>query len=158
VIQVRDPLAGEKPAPAGGSWINLPHLEIWIGHNDQNVFTRLPLAELSQIGIDLDGRIHEGVGKKAPLPSVERWQAKDASGRPVVALRVRWTDEYALLHGAAIVYSQAQSGKQSRLVATAGIVNNRPLYVPEIISIGSNDMDPRPGSCRVDQGRLSMTR
>jgi hypothetical protein len=157
LIQVLDPLAGEQSAPAGGSWINLPHLEMWIGHNDMNVFTRLPLAELNQIGIDLDGRVYQGVGKKAPLPTVERWQAKDGSGRAVVVMRVRWADEFALLHGAAIVYSQAQAGKQTRLVATTGIVNNRPLYVPEIVSLGMNDIDPRPGRCRIDQGRLSKS-
>ena len=70
LIQVLDPLAAEPPTAGGGSWINLPHIEVWIGHNDMNVFTRLPLAELSQIGIYLDGHLHEGVGKKAPLPSV----------------------------------------------------------------------------------------
>jgi hypothetical protein len=155
LIQVFDPLAAQQAAPAGTSWINLPHLEIWIGHNDTNVFTRLPLAELSQIGIDLDGRVHEGVGKKSALPAVKRWQASDASGRPVVVLRLHWADEYALLHGAAIVYSQAQAGKQARMVATTGIVNNQPLYVPEVVSIPKSDTDPQPGRCRIDQGRLS---
>ena len=157
LIQILDPLAAEQPTRPGGSWVNLPHIELWSGHNDANVFTRLPLSELAQIGIDLNGGIHEGVGKKAALPSVERWPGMDASGRPVVVLRVRWADEYALLHGAALVYSQAEAGKQARLMATTGIVNNRPLYVPEIVSLRGADVDPTPGRCRVDQGRLSKS-
>jgi hypothetical protein len=156
LIQVFDPTAATQPAPAGGSWINLPHLEIWVGRNGENLFTRLPLADLSQIGVDLNGRVYDGVGKKGPPPSVERWQASDASGRPVVVLRLSWADEYALLRGTALVYSQAEAGKQARLVSTTGIANNRPLYVPEIVSIPKRDAGPQPGSCRVRDGQLSM--
>jgi hypothetical protein len=156
VIQVLDPMAAAQPAPAGGSWINLPHLEIWVGRNGENLRTRLALDDLSQIGIDLDGRTYQGVGKKDPLPAVERWQANDPSSRPTVVLRVTWPDQYALAHGAALAYSQADTGKQARLVATTGIVNNRPLYVPDIVPIPRRDSGPQPGRCLVRDGRLSL--
>ena len=154
--QVFDPAAATQAVPAGGSWINLPHLEIWVGRNGENLRTRLALDDLFQIGVDLDGRVHEGVGNKAPLPSVERWQARDASGRPVVVLRLTWADEYALMGGGALVYSQAEAGKQARLVATTGIVNNRPLYVPDIVRIARRDDGPQPGRCVIRDGRLSI--
>ena len=156
LIQVFDPAAATQAAPAGGSWINLPHLELWIGRNGENLRTRLSLDDLFQIGVDLDGRVHEGVGNKTALPSVERWQARDASGRPVIVLRLSWADQYALLGGAALVYSQAEAGKQARLVATTGIVNNRPLYVPDIVRIGRRDDGPQPGRCLIRDGRLSI--
>jgi hypothetical protein len=156
LIQVFDPAAATQAVPAGGSWINLPHLEIWVGRNGENLRTRLALDDLFQIGVDLDGRVHEGVGNKAALPSVERWQARDASGRPVVVLRLTWADEYALIGGGALVYSQAEAGKQARLVATTGIVNNRPLYVPDIVRIARRDDDLQPGRCLIRDGRLSI--
>jgi hypothetical protein len=156
VVQVFDPSAAGQPAPAGGSWINLPHLEIWIGRNDENLFTHLPLSQLTQIGVDLDGRVYQGAGAKQALPTVERWQASDAAGRPVVVLRLTWNDEYALLRGAALVYSQADAGKQARLVATTGIADNRPLYVSEIVTVPQRESGPQPGRCSVRDGRLSI--
>lgn len=156
VIQVYDPTAAGQPAPAGGSWINLPHLEIWVGRNSEYLRTRLPLHDLSQIGVDLNGRVYQGLGEKEPMPSVERWQARDESGRPVTVLRLTWADQYALLRGVALVYSQADAGRQARLVATTGIVNNLPLYMPDIISISRRETGPQPGRCVVRDGRLSI--
>jgi hypothetical protein len=147
LIQVRDPLAGSQPAPAGGSWIHRPHLEVWVGLNRENLYVRLPLDQVTQIGVDLDGKTYQGAGRKGPLPSVERWSVRDATGRPAVVLRLTWPDEYALLGGVAVVYSQAEGGRQTRLVATTGIVNNRPLYVPTIVPLAE-------GACRVRDGRL----
>lgn len=133
-----------------GSWINLPHAEVWIGLNTYGFRTRLPANELTQIGVDLNGKVYAGVGKKETLPAVERWQALDGAGRPVVVMRLTWPDEMKFLYGIAIVYSQAEAGKQVRLVATTGIVNNRPLYVPDIMSLSGE------GNCRVRNGLLSL--
>ena len=55
LVQVFDPVAGEPSAPAAGSWINLPHIEIWIDF-DAEERTRVPLNELTQIGVDLSGK------------------------------------------------------------------------------------------------------
>jgi len=116
----------------------------------------LPVNELTQIGVDLNGKVYAGVGKKEPLPAVERWQARDGAGRPVVVLRLTWPNENEFLYGIATVYSQAEGGKQARLVATAGIVKNRPIYVPDIMSLPGGDIDPQPGNCRVRNGLLSL--
>lgn len=156
VIQVFDPTAASPPTPAAGSWVNRPHVEIWRGHNGENQRARLPLAELSQIGIDMDGKAYAGIGRKVPLPAIERWQARDEDGRPVTVLRVVWPDTYALLHGVALVYSQADGGRQARLVATTGIVNNRPLYLPDIVTIPAREGGPQPGHCAMRDGRLSL--
>jgi hypothetical protein len=155
LIQVLDPTAAAQPVPAGGSWINLPHVEVWVGRNGENIRTRLPLDQLQQIGVDLGGNIHRGVGKAGALPTVERWQASDASGRPVVVLRLHWEDQYALLNGVALVYSQADVDRQARLASTTGIVNNRPLYVPNIVTLPDDSMARKSSRCRVRDGRLS---
>jgi hypothetical protein len=157
LIQVFDPTASSPPAPTGGSWINLPHVEVWVGLNRENIRTRLPLDQLQQIGIDLGGGVHRGVGKAAPLPTVERWQAKDAAGRPVVVLRLHWPDQYALLNGVALVYSQAEAGKQARMVSTTGIANNRPLYLPGIVSLSDDASAAKSARCRVRNGQLAAS-
>ena len=157
LIQVFDPLAASQPASANASWINLPHIELWIGLNQENVRTSLPLNQLQQIGVDLEGRVHRGVGKAAPLPTVQRWQARDADGRPVTVLRLDWTDDYALLNGVALVYSQAEAGKQTRLVSTTGIANNRPLYVPSIVQLYDESPMKKLGRCSVREGRLERS-
>lgn len=152
VIQVFDPLAAGQPAP-GASWIHLPHVELWVGLNDMQIRTRLALDQLRQIGVDLDGRVYEGAGRKGPVPKVERWTAKDEVGRPVVVLRLSWAEDYALINGVALVYSQAEAGKQARLVATTGIAANRPLYVPDLARFIRPDKEEAPG-CLVRDGRL----
>jgi len=91
-----------------------------------------------------------------PLPAVERWQAADEAGRAVTVLRVSWPDTYALLHGIALVYSQADGGRQARLAASTGIVGNRPLYLPDVVSIPGRDSGPQPGHCEMRDGHLSL--
>ena len=154
LIQVFDPLAASQPASANASWSNFPHVELWIGQNQENVRTSLPLNQLQQIGIDLEGRVHRGVGKAAPLPTVQRWQARDADSRPLTVLRLDWSDDYALLNGVALIYSQAEAGKQTRLVSTTGIVNNRPLYVPSVVQLYDESPMKKIGRCSVHEGRL----
>lgn len=155
LIQVSDPLAAGQPAAAGGSWINAPHVELWIGLNKDEGRTNLPLHQVQQIGIGLDGKVNRGVGAAAALPAVQRWPARDAEGRAVTVLRLDWMDDYALLNGVALVYSQAENGKQARLVSTTGIANNRPLYLPNIVQLYS-DPAKKIGACRIQDGRLTI--
>lgn len=155
LVQVRDPLAANQPAPAGGSWVNLPHVEIWVGHNtEQYTYTQLPLTELLQVGIDLEGKVYRGVGRAGVLPKVRRWQANDEAGRPVTLLEAKWPDDFALLGGVAVVYSQAEAGLQARMVSTTGIVNNRPLYVPQIIDLQDRQEPDKQGRCRLSGNRM----
>jgi hypothetical protein len=90
------------------------------------------------------------------MPSAQRWLTHDAAGHPVVVLRLTWPNDHQLLSGTAIVYSQAEAGRQARLVATTGIVKNHPLYVPAVVSLPNGNVEPRPGGCRIHDGRLSM--
>lgn len=152
IVQVFDPVPAA--APSGGSWINQPHLEIWVGQNGEEINTMLPLNQMTQIGVTLDGAVHRGVGKPSPPPRVERWASRDERGRPVVVLRLVWPDEYALLNGVTVVYSQAEAGKQGRLVSTAGFAGNRPIYVPDILTLAGRPSASDSGLCRIQDGRL----
>jgi hypothetical protein len=156
IVQVFDPLLSVPPSasPSGGSWIHLPHLEIWVGQNGENIRTMLPLGQMSQTGVTLDGTVHPGVGKAGPPPKVERWTARDERGRPVVVLRLVWPDEFALLNGVTLVYSQAEAGRQTRLVATAGFADNLPIYVSEVLTLRGAPSTSDSGLCRVRDGRL----
>ena len=152
LIQVFDPTP--VAAPSGGSWIHQPHLEIWVGRNGEEINTMLPLGQMTQTGITLDGTVHRGVGKPGPLPKVERWTTRDERGRPVTVLRLMWPDEFALINGVTVVYSQAEAGKQARLVATAGFANNRPIYVPDVLTLPGRPSTSDSGLCRVQGGIL----
>jgi hypothetical protein len=155
LIQVFDPLAEASGRAPPRSWIDLPHAEIWSGH-DAESHTRPPLSKVSQIAVDLNGNVHVGVGLKDAAPAIERWQARDGNNRPVVVMLLKWADDTQFLGGAAIVYSQAEHGRQTRLVANTGIVNNRPLYLPDIVSLPNGTIEPPPGKCRIQDGRLSL--
>ena len=153
-IQVYDPAAaGQSSAP---SWVNLPHIEIWTGLGTEGNRTRLQFNQLAQAAVDLNGKVYPGVGKKEPLPTVERWEGRDTAGHPVVLMRLTWAKDMEFLYGGAIVYSQAVAGKQTRLVATTGIVKNHPLYVPDITSLPNGMVEPKPGVCSIHDGRLLM--
>lgn len=151
IVQVFDPVPGA--APSGGSWIHQPHLEIWVGQNGEEINTMLPLGQMTQTGITLDGGVHRGVGKPSPPPKVERWTARDERSRPVAVLRLVWPDEFALINGIAVVYSQAEAGKQARLVSTAGFAGSRPTYVPDVQTLAGRPSTSESGLCRV-QGSL----
>jgi hypothetical protein len=147
IVQVFDPVPAA--APSGGSWIHQPHLEIWVGQNDEQINTMLPLGQMTQTGITLDGAVHRGVGKPGSPPRVERWLARDERSRPVTVLRLVWPDEFALINGVTVVYSQAESGKQARLVSTAGFAGNRPIYVPDVQTLAGRPSTSDSGLCRV---------
>ncbi len=152
IVQVFDPLPAA--APAGDSWINQPHLEIWVGRNEENLNTMLPLGQMTQTGITLDGAVHRGVGKAGAPPKVERWMARDERDRPVTVLRIVWPDEYGLINGVAVVYSQAEAGKQARLLSTAGFAGNRPIYIPDTLTLAGRPSTSDRGLCRIEKGRL----
>jgi hypothetical protein len=71
-------------------------------------------------------------------------------------MRLTWAKDMEFLYGGAVVYSQAVGGKQTRLVATTGIVKNHPLYVPDITSLPNGMVVPLPGHCSIHDGRLSI--
>ena len=157
LIQVFDPLAESGGGAAPRSWIDLPHVEIWIGHDTDQRHTRLPLSNVSQTAVDLSGNVYAGAGRK-DMPS-----GPGAGGRATAAIDrsvwmlLKWADDTQLLGGAAIVYSQARAGPSRHgLVANTSIINNRPLYLPDIVSLPNGSIEPSPGRCRIDNGRLSI--
>ena len=152
IVQVFDPVPAA--VPSAGSWIHLPHLEVWVGQNGEEINTMLPLGQMTQTGVTLDGVVHRGIGKASPPPKAERWTARDERGRSVVVLRLVWADEYALINGVTVVYSQAEAGKQSRLVSTAGFANNRPIYVPDVLTLTGRPSTSDSGLCRVEDNKL----
>jgi hypothetical protein len=150
LIQIRDPLAAEaRKAAQGLSWIKEPHVEIWTAREGEffEGDPSIPEKQYDQIGINLDGSVHVGVGKPEKLPLVTGWPARDEQGRDVTVLRVTWEDEYGLLNGLGVVYSQAQDGKQMRLVSNAPIKKNKPLFLPQIWSNYPEEGDVPNGGC-----------
>lgn len=148
LIQVRDPLAAK--ADAGASWIKQPHVEIWTaaeGELFEGDAEQGPEKQYFQLGIGLDGKVNVGAGQPAALPKVTSWQAKDEEGRDVTVLRVTWEDEAALIYGLGIVYSQAEGGKQARLISTAPIKKNKPLFLPTIWHNSQDESGAPGGAC-----------
>lgn len=128
VVQVFDPLA--KANQYASSWVHQPHVELWRVPSSADTLAGYAHPKtVEQIGIDLNGKPWPGLNV-AKLPQIERWAAMDERGREVVVMRVSWTEDNALSWGIAAVYSQADRGRQTRLVATTGIERNRPLFLP----------------------------
>lgn len=128
VVQVFDPLA--RANRFATSWVHQPHVELWrIPQSGDSFAGYSNPKNVEQIGIDLDGKPWPGINA-GKLPGVERWTTRDEKGREVIAMRVTWAEEDALAWGIAAVYSQAEQGRQARLVATTGIERNRPLFLP----------------------------
>jgi hypothetical protein len=130
VVQVFDPAPG---ASAGKSWIGGSHVEVWLPKDADAPPTR---GNLDQLAFDLDGTVHEGIGNPA-APHVEHWKARDEHGRPVSVLLLRWKDSDTLPLGTAIVYSQSENGRQTRLVASTGMEHGLPLFLPQIADIAT---------------------
>lgn len=134
LIQIRDPLAeAAQKAALGLSWTKEPHVEIWTASEGEILEgddMQGPERIYAQIGINLAGEVNIGTGKPAYLPKVATWPGKDEQGRAVTVLRVSWEDDAALLYGLGVVYAQAEGGKQRRLIASAPIKKNKPLFLP----------------------------
>ena len=133
LVQVYDPLADRTS-----------RVEVWFPTG----------TDLTRIGIALAGAESAPSEKKDILPSVDRWQATDAGGRAVTVMRLSWANQATLFSGMAIAYAQNEGGKQVRVVANTGIVNDRPAYLPKIVSFADAMITPAPGVCHLRDGRL----
>jgi hypothetical protein len=149
LVQIFDPLAIRS------SGADRPHVEVWTGRQEPTSTTPL-VDRFSQTIVELDGAVHAGAGKPIPVPPVERWEARDASGRPVVVLRISWPT-YTFLDGVAVAYAQAKNGRHVRTVATTGVEKDRPLILSGLTSLFAQ---PRIGdavgspACVLRDGRL----
>jgi hypothetical protein len=145
LIQVYDP----SPAapPAGTSWLAGSHVEIWVLKNT-DTSKALRRADLEQVAIDLDGAVHPGGPPQPEIPVVQHWRARDERGRPVTVLLVRYKETYTLPIGTAVVYSQAEGGRQARLVATTGMARGIPLFVPGLTTMQNH--------CAIASARLDL--
>jgi hypothetical protein len=143
LMQVYDPAAAK--APAGKSWIAGSHVEVWAA-NEIDTQGPLKRAGLAQVAIDLDGTLH--VVGKAETPKVRRWQTKDENGRPVSVILINWSAGSVFAVGTAVSYSQAEGGKQVRLVSNTPMVRGVPVYIPGIVGMQA--------SCSLKAGRLNV--
>lgn len=143
LLQVYDPVAAK--APAGKSWIAGSHVEVWASNN---IDTPGPLkrADLLQVAIDLDGTTH--VVGKGEGPKVAHWQAKDENGRPVSVLFLNWSGASPFTVGTAVSYSQAEGGKQARLVANTPMVHGVPVFIPGMVGMQTK--------CSIKSGRITL--
>lgn len=114
-------------------------------------------GDIARIGVSLAGPASVPSEKKDVLPSVERWQSTDAAGRNVTVMRLSWENQSTLFSGMAIAYAQNESGKPGRVVANAGIANDRPAYLPKMVSFADSQIATNPGTCQLRDGRLMRT-
>lgn len=156
LLQLYDPTAAqETEAAKGKSWVHTPHFEIWTAVEAQDADGN-PSTDLFQLGVGLDGKLYPGAGKPANLPTLERWSAADEQGRQVQLIRLRWEDQWAFMSGLGVVYSQPQNGKQARLISTAGIVKNRPLFLPTVWTHQPEESGQGGGHCAVENKVLMV--
>ncbi|MGN6150041.1 MAG: hypothetical protein ACTHPD_16010, partial [Rhizomicrobium sp.] len=141
LLQIHDPLAAS--APAGKSWIGGAHAEIWQKGNYDDSQGAPKRADLGQIAVDLDGTVH-AVGE-AKAPQVKRWTATDERGRPVTVLLLTWADDISY---AAVSYSQAENGKQARLVTNVAMARGVPMAFPSVIGMQNK--------CALRGGRIEL--
>ena len=69
-------------------------------------------------------------------------------------MRLSWANQSTLFSGMAIAYAQNDNGKPVRVVANTSIVNDRPAYLPKIVSFADSRLEPAPGVCKARDGRL----
>jgi hypothetical protein len=162
VVQVYDPTAAKETAAAAGrSWIHAPHLEIWTAEEAASENPDEPPAKAyQQVGVGLDGKVDAGAGNPV-LPAATAWTAKDEQGRDVTVLQIAFPDEYALVNGVGVVYSQSDGGKQARLVGNIGVAKVKPLFLPTTWTFQSpaelESESPVP-ACAVKDGRVAIAR
>lgn len=156
LLQIYDPTAAKEiEAAKDKSWIHAPHFEIWTATESPDA-EAMPATDMFQLGVGLDGNLYPGAGKPADLPTLERWSATDQQGRPVQVIRLHWEDQWAFLAGLGVVYSQSQNGKQARLVATTGIVKNRPLFLPTVWAHQPEDSRQGGAHCAIQDKVLML--
>jgi hypothetical protein len=155
LIQVFDPsAAAELKAGKAKSWVGQPHIELWVsemGNPEDNDGPNGETYNYRQFAIGLDGMTYPGANAFSPLPKVTHWVATDEAGHDVTVYRVKWEgDEGRPSFGVGVVYSQAQDGKQARLVSNAQIKKNKPLYLPDAWANIPEDSGIPSGSCAVN--------
>jgi hypothetical protein len=156
LLQLYDPTAEkELSAAQGKSWVQAPHFEIWTAVEAQSADESAGV-DLYQLGVGLDGKLYPGAGKPADLPIVDRWTGADEQGRAVQLIRLHWEDQWAFMSGLGVVYSQSLDGKQARLISTAGIVKNRPLFLPTVWAHQPEDSGQGGAHCAVENKILTV--
>ncbi|HEY5337690.1 MAG TPA: hypothetical protein VIJ85_05780, partial [Rhizomicrobium sp.] len=93
-----------------------------------------------------DGTLH--VVGKVETPKVRHWQTKDENGKPVSVILLNWSDGSVFAIGTAVSYSQAEGGKQARLVANTPMTRGVPAYIPGIVGMQT--------ACSIKSGRLTV--
>lgn len=93
------------------------------------------------------------------LASSTAFAAPDAAQTAAIcgqrtSCKVEKTYEYALINGVTVVYAQAEAGKQARLLSTAGFAGNRPIYIPDTLTLAGRPSTSDRGLCHVQNGRL----
>jgi hypothetical protein len=159
LIQVYDPMAGaELKSGKAKSWLGQPHIEIWTAemlNPDDNDGENGQSWSFHQFAIGLDDKTYPGTKAFSPLPKVAHWSAKDEAGRDVTVYRVKFEDEeHRPDFGLGVVYSQAENGKQARLVSNAQIVKNKPLYLPDSWSNAPEDSGIPSGTCTLGPDKV----
>ena len=164
LIQVFDPsAAAELKAAKAKSWVGQPHLEVWIsqyGNPEDNDGENGETYTYHQFAIGLDAKTYPGANAFEPLPNVSHWAAKDEAGHDVTVYRVKWEgDDIRPSFGIGVVYSQAEKGKQVRMVSNAQIKKNKPLYLPDAWANVPEDQGIPSGKCAVNaEKRLDVVK
>ena len=159
LIQIYDPTAAaELKSGKAKTWIGQPHIEVWTAEMENPEDNDGPNGQLwsfHQFAIGLDDKTYPGTKAFSPLPRVMHWAAKDEAGRDVTVYRVTFQDEdHRPSFGLGVVYSQAEHGKQARLVSNAQIVKNKPLYLPDAWSNAPEDSGIPGGTCALGADKL----
>jgi hypothetical protein len=157
LIQVYDPkAAAELKSGKAKSWIGQPHIEVWtseMAESDDNDNAG-PTWLVHQFAVGLDDKVYPGVKPFKPLPKVNHWAAKDEAGHDVTVYRVVFDEANMPAFGLGVVYSQAENGKQVRLVSSAQIQKNKPLYLPEVWRNMAEDSGIPSGACSVGTDKV----
>src|SRR5262249_19669436 len=156
LVQVHDRLAaGELAAGKAKSWVQQPHVEIWTAAEGEAGENGERNIEYRQFAVGLDGHTFAGAGEPQDLPQVTPWAAKDEAGGDVTVFRLGWdTEDKTPREGVGIVYSQAVGGKQVRLVSSALIKKNQPLYLPAGWWNSREESGIPGGACALDAAHL----
>lgn len=159
LIQVYDPTAAaELKSGKAKSWIGQPHVEIWTAEMENPEDNDGPTGQLwsfHQFAFGLDDKTYPGAKAFSPLPKVAHWAAKDEAGHDVTVYRVTFqSEEHRPSFGLGVVYSQAENGKQARLVSNAQIVKNKPLYLPDSWMNDPEDSGIPGGTCSVGADKV----
>ena len=159
LVQVYDPTAAaELSSGKAKNWIGQPHIEIWTDEpGDNGDPDAKPFMAYRQFAVGLDDKTYPGVGygAKDTLPAVTHWAAKDEQGRDVTLYRIVWSEDTdPPAFGLGVVYSQAQGGKQARLVSNAQIKKNKPLYLPESWAMAPEDSGIPTAGCSINASKI----